>query len=78
MNTEIFAALRQLEKERGIPVDYMVERITQAIAKEVEAQNDQADQKSRNKQQIRVSVQSVDRLTGQTSQRRHRHCYSKA
>lgn len=31
MNTEIFAALRQLEKERGIPVDYMVERITQAL-----------------------------------------------
>ncbi len=31
MNTEIFAALRQLEKERGIPVQYMVERITQAL-----------------------------------------------
>ena len=31
MNAEIFAALRQLEKERGIPVDYMVERITQAL-----------------------------------------------
>ncbi len=31
MNTEIFAALRQLEKERGIPVDYMVDRITQAL-----------------------------------------------
>ena len=30
-NAEIFAALRQLEKERGIPVDYMVERITQAL-----------------------------------------------
>ena len=29
MNAEIFAALRQLEKERGIPVDYMIERITQ-------------------------------------------------
>ncbi len=28
MNAEIFAALRQLEKERGIPVDYMVEKIT--------------------------------------------------
>lgn len=26
MNAEIFAALRQLEKERGIPVDYMVEK----------------------------------------------------
>ena len=31
MNAEIFAALRQLEKERGIPVEYMVERITQAL-----------------------------------------------
>ena len=31
MNAEIFAALRQLEKERGIPVDYMVEKITQAL-----------------------------------------------
>ncbi|MDR0889482.1 MAG: transcription termination factor NusA [Oscillospiraceae bacterium] len=31
MNTEIFAALRQLEKERGIPVDYMVEKITLAL-----------------------------------------------
>ena len=31
MNAEIFAALRQLEKERGVPVDYMVERITQAL-----------------------------------------------
>ena len=31
MNAEIFAALRQLEKERGIPVSYMVERITQAL-----------------------------------------------
>lgn len=31
MNSEIFSALRQLEKERGIPVDYMVDRITQAL-----------------------------------------------
>ena len=31
MNAEIFAALRQLEKERGIPVDYLVEKITQAL-----------------------------------------------
>ena len=28
---EIFAALKMLEKERGIPVDYMVERIKQAL-----------------------------------------------
>lgn len=31
MNVEIFEALRALEKERGIPVDYMVERIKQAL-----------------------------------------------
>ena len=31
MYVEIFAALRQLEKERGIPVDYMVDRIKQAL-----------------------------------------------
>ena len=31
MNSEIFAALKQLEKERGIPTDYMVEKITQAL-----------------------------------------------
>ena len=30
-STEIFAALRQLERERGIPVEYMSERITQAL-----------------------------------------------
>ena len=28
---EIFAALQMLEKERGIPVDYMVDRIKQAL-----------------------------------------------
>ena len=31
MNAEIFAALAQLEKERGIPQTYMVEKITQAL-----------------------------------------------
>ena len=31
MNVEVFAALRMLEKERGIPVDYMVDRIKQAL-----------------------------------------------
>lgn len=31
MNAEIFAALKQLEKERGIPTEYMVEKITQAL-----------------------------------------------
>ena len=31
MNAEIFAALAQLEKERGIPQSYMLEKITQAL-----------------------------------------------
>ena len=31
MNAEIFAALAQLEKERGIPQTYMLEKITQAL-----------------------------------------------
>ena len=31
MNAEIFAALAQLEKERGIPQEYMIEKITQAL-----------------------------------------------
>ena len=30
-HTEIFAALKQLERERGIPADYMIEKITQAL-----------------------------------------------
>ena len=30
-STEIFAALRQLERDRGIPVEYMTDRITQAL-----------------------------------------------
>ena len=31
MNSEIFGALAQLEKERGIPQSYMIEKITQAL-----------------------------------------------
>ena len=30
-NSEIIAALRDLERTRGIPVDYMTDRITQAL-----------------------------------------------
>ena len=30
-HTEIFAALKQLERERGIPADYMIDKITQAL-----------------------------------------------
>ena len=32
IGAEIFAALRELEKVKGIPVDYMVERLKQALA----------------------------------------------
>jgi N utilization substance protein A len=31
MNAEFFAALEQLEKEKGIPVDYMLDRVCQAL-----------------------------------------------
>ncbi len=31
MNKEIFAALEQLEKEKGIPQSYMIEKLTQAL-----------------------------------------------
>ena len=32
IGAEIFGALRDLEKVKGIPVDYMVERLKQALA----------------------------------------------
>ena len=32
VGAEIFASLRELEKIKGIPVDYMVERLKQALA----------------------------------------------
>lgn len=31
MNAEFFGALEQLEKEKGIPVDYMIDRVCQAL-----------------------------------------------
>ena len=31
IGAEIFASLRELEKIKGIPVDYMVERLKQAL-----------------------------------------------
>lgn len=31
MNAEIFAALAQLERERGIPQEYMIDKVTQAL-----------------------------------------------
>ena len=32
MNSEFFEALAMLEKERGIPVSYLIEKISNAIA----------------------------------------------
>ena len=31
VNAEFFDALEQLEKEKGIPVDYMLDRVGQAL-----------------------------------------------
>ena len=40
MNAEIFGALAQLEKERGIPQSYMLEKITQALVAAYKKDND--------------------------------------
>ena len=38
IGAEIFASLRELEKIKGIPVDYMVERLKQALKNEAKAE----------------------------------------
>ena len=40
MNAEFFAALEQLEKEKGISVDYMLERVGQALIAAYKKMND--------------------------------------
>lgn len=40
MNAEFFAALEMLEKEKGIPVDYMLERVCQALQTAYKKDND--------------------------------------
>ena len=40
MNAEFFAALEQLEKEKGIPVDYMLDRVCQALLTAYKKDND--------------------------------------
>ena len=40
MNAEFFAALEQLEKEKGIPVEYMLERVCQALQTAYKKDND--------------------------------------
>ena len=40
INKEFFAALEQLEKEKGIPVDYMLDRVGQALITAYKREND--------------------------------------
>lgn len=40
MNAEFFAALEQLEKEKGVPVDYMLKRVSQALQTAYKKDND--------------------------------------
>lgn len=40
MNAEFFAALEQLEKEKGIPADYMLDRVGQALLTAFKKDND--------------------------------------
>ena len=40
MNAEFFAALEQLEKEKGIPVEYMLDRVCQALLTAYKKDND--------------------------------------
>jgi len=40
VNAEFFAALEQLEKEKGIPVDYMLDRVGQALISAYKKDND--------------------------------------
>ena len=42
MNAEFFAAIEQLEKEKGIPQDYMLDRIAQALLAAYKRDNDGA------------------------------------
>lgn len=40
VNAEFFDALEQLEKEKGIPVDYMLDRVGQALITAYKRDND--------------------------------------
>ena len=40
VNAEFFDALEQLEKEKGIPVDYMLDRVSQALITAYKRDND--------------------------------------
>ena len=40
VNAEFFAALEMLEKEKGIPVEYMLDRVGQALITAYKREND--------------------------------------
>ena len=64
MNAEFFAALEQLEKEKGISVDYMLERVGQALIAAYKKMNDGMTdnvyvETDRDKQEIRLFVRKT-------------------
>lgn len=64
MNKEFFAALEQLEKEKGIPVDYMLDRVGQALITAYKRDNDGMTdnvyvEPDRVKQEIRMYVRKT-------------------
>ena len=79
IGAEIFASLRELEKLKGIPVDYMVERPKQALTnaykkdredhKDVPAENVVVDltEKGLSMRQVKIVVEEVEDPTTQIS-----------
>ncbi len=64
MNAEFFAALEQLEKEKGISVDYMLERVGQALIAAYKKMNDGMTdnvyvETDRDKKEIRLFVRKT-------------------
>lgn len=64
MNKEFFEALEQLEKEKGIPVDYMLDRVGQALITAYKRDNDGMTDNvyvvpDRNKKEIRMYVRKT-------------------
>ena len=68
INSEFFNALEQLEKEKGIPVDYMLERVEQALLNAYKRYTDKRDNESmdnvfvdldREEKSIRMFVRKV-------------------
>ncbi len=64
INKEFFAAVEQLEKEKGIPVDYMLERVGQALITAYKRENDGMTDNvyvvpDRQRQEIRMFVRKT-------------------